>query len=180
GVGPGSWRAIAPGRRSDPRLRAGETLWRIARTYGVPLDDLARENGIADPTRIEIGTADLRQGSRTVLEVPPLGAGSPRARARAETRLSRCSKARGSGRSRGRFHRASASRAARLVTPGSTSRPRREPGFAPPATASSFSREPGARTGGSSSSITGRATRRGMPTIARTTYPRASACARAT
>lgn len=70
--------APAPGEPS-PRgagvihvVRAGETLWRIARTYGVPLDDLARENGIADPTRIEIGQPIFVKGARTVLEVPPL------------------------------------------------------------------------------------------------------------
>ena len=37
------------------RVERGETLWRIAHRYGVPLDHLARCNGIPDPTRIEAG-----------------------------------------------------------------------------------------------------------------------------
>jgi LysM repeat protein len=36
-------------------VQPGETLWRIARGYGVDLDALARANGIEDPTRIEVG-----------------------------------------------------------------------------------------------------------------------------
>jgi len=36
-------------------VQPGETLWRIARAYGVELDALARANGIEDPTRIEVG-----------------------------------------------------------------------------------------------------------------------------
>ena len=36
-------------------VERGQTLWRIAHTYGVPLDQLARANGITDPTRIEVG-----------------------------------------------------------------------------------------------------------------------------
>ncbi len=36
-------------------VRRGETLWRIARSYGVPLLELARANGIADPSRIRAG-----------------------------------------------------------------------------------------------------------------------------
>ncbi len=48
----------------------GETLWRIARTYGVPLDELARVNGIDDPARIEVGQWLFVPGARNVLDVP--------------------------------------------------------------------------------------------------------------
>lgn len=36
-------------------VRPGETLYRIARRYGVTVDELARYNQIADPTQIEAG-----------------------------------------------------------------------------------------------------------------------------
>ncbi|GAC1543220.1 MAG: hypothetical protein NVS2B9_10360 [Myxococcales bacterium] len=36
-------------------MRAGETLYRIARGYGVAATELARENGIDDPTAVEVG-----------------------------------------------------------------------------------------------------------------------------
>jgi murein DD-endopeptidase MepM/ murein hydrolase activator NlpD len=38
------------------RIRKGETLYRIARQYGVSVGSLARANGIADPTRVRAGT----------------------------------------------------------------------------------------------------------------------------
>ncbi|MGH9798452.1 MAG: peptidoglycan DD-metalloendopeptidase family protein, partial [Candidatus Polarisedimenticolia bacterium] len=37
------------------RIRKGETLYRIARQYGVSVGSLARANGIADPTRVRAG-----------------------------------------------------------------------------------------------------------------------------
>src|SRR5207245_8281566 len=37
------------------RVEAGETLFRIARTYGVPVEAVQRENGLLDATRIEVG-----------------------------------------------------------------------------------------------------------------------------
>ncbi len=36
-------------------VQPGETLYRIAKTYGVPVEDLMRVNDIADPTRVEVG-----------------------------------------------------------------------------------------------------------------------------
>ncbi|MDH3283194.1 MAG: LysM peptidoglycan-binding domain-containing M23 family metallopeptidase [Acidobacteriota bacterium] len=36
-------------------VRKGETLWRIARSYDLPLAELAAANGIDDPTRIRSG-----------------------------------------------------------------------------------------------------------------------------
>jgi LysM repeat protein len=46
----------------------GENLWRVAFQYGVALDDLARANGIEDPTRIEAGRRLVipRNGARAV------------------------------------------------------------------------------------------------------------------
>lgn len=49
----------------------GQTLWRIARAYGVDPARLAEANGIADPARVEVGTALRIPGARTALEVPP-------------------------------------------------------------------------------------------------------------
>ena len=37
-------------------VRPGETLWRIARAYSVPIADLQQANGLSDPTQIEAGT----------------------------------------------------------------------------------------------------------------------------
>lgn len=35
-------------------VEKGQTLWRIARTYGVELDALVAANGLSDPTQIEV------------------------------------------------------------------------------------------------------------------------------
>lgn len=37
-------------------VEPGQTLWRIARIYGVGVDAIARENGIEDPDRVAAGT----------------------------------------------------------------------------------------------------------------------------
>ncbi|RMG17147.1 MAG: LysM peptidoglycan-binding domain-containing protein, partial [Deltaproteobacteria bacterium] len=37
------------------RLAAGETLWRVARTYGCTVDELVRLNHIRDPARLAVG-----------------------------------------------------------------------------------------------------------------------------
>lgn len=52
---------------------AGETLWRIARTYDVPLELVVRENALADPTQLEEGTLLFIPGARRELQVPPAG-----------------------------------------------------------------------------------------------------------
>ena len=49
----------------------GQTLWRIARVYGVPMEIIARANGITDPTRIRVGRRLVIPGASRVLEVPP-------------------------------------------------------------------------------------------------------------
>lgn len=53
-------------------VQPGETLWRVARRHGMTADELARKNGIADPTKVRAGT---------VLTVPaPPAAGDPSSR----------------------------------------------------------------------------------------------------
>ena len=41
------------------KVERGETLWRIARTYGIELDELLSINNISDSNRIEIGQSIL-------------------------------------------------------------------------------------------------------------------------
>ncbi len=52
-------------------VRPGQTLWRIARAYGLPLETLVDANEIADPDRLSAGRALFVPGGRTVLEVAP-------------------------------------------------------------------------------------------------------------
>jgi murein DD-endopeptidase MepM/ murein hydrolase activator NlpD len=55
-------------------VTAGQTLWRIARAYGLRVDELAGTNGLDDPTRIEVGRRLWIPGATNLLEVPPAGA----------------------------------------------------------------------------------------------------------
>jgi murein DD-endopeptidase MepM/ murein hydrolase activator NlpD len=52
-------------------VQPGQTLWRVARAYGLTPEILARANGIEDPTQIEAGQTIFIPGATTVLEVPP-------------------------------------------------------------------------------------------------------------
>lgn len=52
-------------------VRPGQTLWRIARAYGLTPGQLAEANGIADPARIEAGRALFVPGATKVVEVIP-------------------------------------------------------------------------------------------------------------
>jgi murein DD-endopeptidase MepM/ murein hydrolase activator NlpD len=65
--------ALAPPRpaRADPTpdgvhhtLLPGETLWRVSRSYGVPVATIARANAIADVHRIPAGTRLFIPGGR--------------------------------------------------------------------------------------------------------------------
>jgi len=58
-------------------VEPGQTLWRIARTYGVEIESLQRENGIDDPARIAEGQALRIPGADIVREVPPFPAPVP-------------------------------------------------------------------------------------------------------
>jgi lipoprotein NlpD len=59
-------------------VRAGETLWRIGRTYGVPLELLLRENRLEDPTQLSAGTELFIPGAARELAVPPADAPAAR------------------------------------------------------------------------------------------------------
>ncbi len=52
-------------------VSAGQTLWRIARAYGLPLETLAAANSIEDPTKIRVGQKLVIPGAMRVLDVPP-------------------------------------------------------------------------------------------------------------
>ena len=52
-------------------IGAGQTLWRIAKVYGVDVNALARANRIQDPDALEIGTRLLVPGATVALDVPP-------------------------------------------------------------------------------------------------------------
>ena len=58
-------------------VEPGQTLWRIARAYGVGIDEVQQANHIADPSRIENGQALRIPGADAVREVPPFPAPVP-------------------------------------------------------------------------------------------------------
>ena len=60
-------------------MQAGQTLWRVARAYGVRLETLAEANGIDDPSRIDVGTPVFIPGARATLVVAPYPAPPPTA-----------------------------------------------------------------------------------------------------
>ncbi len=53
------------------RVEGGQTLWRIARAYGLTPADLQRANGIDEPSRLEVGQKLFVPGAKAVLDVPP-------------------------------------------------------------------------------------------------------------
>jgi murein DD-endopeptidase MepM/ murein hydrolase activator NlpD len=58
-------------------MQPGQTLWRVAWVYGIPLDELARVNGISDPDTVEVGRKIFIPGATASLEVPPYPAPLP-------------------------------------------------------------------------------------------------------
>lgn len=54
-------------------VKPGETLWRICKAYGVNLEEVARLNGLHDPTKVHVGQRIFIPGAKEVLEValPP-------------------------------------------------------------------------------------------------------------
>jgi len=52
-------------------VQPGQTLWRIAVTYGLTPEKLARANAIEDPTQISTGRTLLIPGATSLMEVPP-------------------------------------------------------------------------------------------------------------
>lgn len=51
-------------------VQHGQTMWRIARTYGVSVDELASTNSISDPTNLTVGSSLLVPGATAKLDVP--------------------------------------------------------------------------------------------------------------
>ncbi|HUB08079.1 MAG TPA: M23 family metallopeptidase [Myxococcales bacterium] len=51
-------------------VKPGQTLWRIARTYGVDPRELARLNDIRDPAELRVGQALYVPGATRLLDVP--------------------------------------------------------------------------------------------------------------
>jgi len=58
-----------------------QTLWRIARTYGTSVRELARVNGIEDPTVLSAGQVLFIPGATKELYVPPYAGSAPATRA---------------------------------------------------------------------------------------------------
>lgn len=52
-------------------VERGQTLWRIARAYGVDLQELAEVNDITDTTQIKVGQRLFIPGASRILEVKP-------------------------------------------------------------------------------------------------------------
>ena len=60
-------------------VRKGETVYRIARAYGVAPADLLEENGIADPRQVAVGTELFVPGASRVVDLEETtGTGSRR------------------------------------------------------------------------------------------------------
>jgi murein DD-endopeptidase MepM/ murein hydrolase activator NlpD len=57
-------------------VRKGETLYRIARAYGLSPQDLAEVNGIRDPRALEVGDELFVPGAARAVEVPPPSPGA--------------------------------------------------------------------------------------------------------
>lgn len=51
-------------------VQPGQTIYRIGQTYGVDADDVARLNGIADPTQLKVGQRLFIPGARSRRFVP--------------------------------------------------------------------------------------------------------------
>ncbi|MEN9800104.1 MAG: hypothetical protein RL653_3801 [Pseudomonadota bacterium] len=56
------------------RVGPGETLYRIARTYGLPADALAAANDVSDPRALQVGQLLVVPGATEVKKVVPPGA----------------------------------------------------------------------------------------------------------
>ena len=90
--GPSPERPDAAGPHVEPDVvgvvhvvRRGETVYRIARTYGLSPDELMEVNGVEDPRDLEVGMELFVPGAMQVLDVPPATAADPAPLPRAKT-----------------------------------------------------------------------------------------------
>lgn len=74
-------------------VKAGETLYRIARSYGVPLESLARENAIDDAAAISEGQAIFIPNATAEVAVPEPDAELPPSQHRSKQPLGRLARA---------------------------------------------------------------------------------------
>ena len=58
-------------------VKRGETLYRIAKSYGVPPRELLEVNDLRDPRQLEPGMELFVPGATRAVEVPPLPPGAP-------------------------------------------------------------------------------------------------------
>jgi murein DD-endopeptidase MepM/ murein hydrolase activator NlpD len=58
-------------------VQPGQTLWRIARAYGVSLETIAKANGIVDPSNVAAGTPIFVPGAAVTLDIAPWPAPPP-------------------------------------------------------------------------------------------------------
>lgn len=58
-------------------VKRGETIYRIARSYGIPPRELMEVNDLRDPRQLEPGMELFVPGATRVVEVPPLAPGAP-------------------------------------------------------------------------------------------------------
>ena len=58
-------------------VRKGETVYRIARAYGVAPADLLEENGIVDPRQVAVGTELFVPGASRVVDLEETGGAAP-------------------------------------------------------------------------------------------------------
>src|SRR4029434_59860 len=52
-------------------LKRGQTLYAVARAYGIPLESLVQVNQIQDPSRVQAGRVLFIPGATTPIDVPP-------------------------------------------------------------------------------------------------------------
>lgn len=57
-------------------VKKGETIYRIARTYGIEPRDLMEANDLSDPRQLRLGLELFVPGARRPLDVPPLAPGT--------------------------------------------------------------------------------------------------------
>ncbi len=59
------------------RIAPGQTVWRIARAYGVEVEALLSANALSDPTTVASGSMLFVPGAKLTLDVPPFPALPP-------------------------------------------------------------------------------------------------------